>query len=128
MERAQTIGNTVTGNTMTGAQSTRRNGNGSNREQRQQLAAEWNNLVSDVEELIRKVADVGDVEVAKVRERVEKTLAAAKNTAVEGALSLKSYARNASTVTDQYVHERPWTATGIAAAVGLLVGFLVARR
>jgi len=30
--------------------------------------------------------------------------------------------------TDEYVHEHPWQAIGIAAGVGLLVGMLIARR
>jgi ElaB/YqjD/DUF883 family membrane-anchored ribosome-binding protein len=30
--------------------------------------------------------------------------------------------------TDEYVHEHPWRAIGIAGAVGLLVGMLIARR
>jgi ElaB/YqjD/DUF883 family membrane-anchored ribosome-binding protein len=29
---------------------------------------------------------------------------------------------------DGYVHERPWTALGIAAAVGLVLGVLSTRR
>jgi ElaB/YqjD/DUF883 family membrane-anchored ribosome-binding protein len=30
--------------------------------------------------------------------------------------------------TDEYVHEHPWRAIGIAGAVGVLVGMLIARR
>jgi ElaB/YqjD/DUF883 family membrane-anchored ribosome-binding protein len=30
--------------------------------------------------------------------------------------------------TDDYVHEHPWRAVGVAAAVGFLVGLLVNRR
>ena len=30
--------------------------------------------------------------------------------------------------TDTYVHEHPWRAIGISAAVGVLVGMLIARR
>lgn len=31
-------------------------------------------------------------------------------------------------MTDEMAHERPWTAVGIAAGIGVLVGFLLARR
>jgi ElaB/YqjD/DUF883 family membrane-anchored ribosome-binding protein len=31
-------------------------------------------------------------------------------------------------VTDDYVHENPWQAIGIAAAVGLVAGLLMNRR
>jgi ElaB/YqjD/DUF883 family membrane-anchored ribosome-binding protein len=30
--------------------------------------------------------------------------------------------------TDEYVHEHPWRAIGIAGAVGVLIGMLIARR
>ena len=30
--------------------------------------------------------------------------------------------------TDAYVHEHPWRAIGIAGAVGVLIGMLIARR
>ena len=30
--------------------------------------------------------------------------------------------------TDAYVHEHPWRAIGISAAVGVLIGMLIARR
>jgi len=30
--------------------------------------------------------------------------------------------------TDEYVRSRPWTAVGIAAGVGLIIGMLVSRR
>jgi len=36
--------------------------------------------------------------------------------------------RAAAKATDAYVHESPWTAVGIAAGVGLLVGVLIGRR
>jgi ElaB/YqjD/DUF883 family membrane-anchored ribosome-binding protein len=29
---------------------------------------------------------------------------------------------------DGYVHDSPWTAIGVAAAAGILIGFLAAKR
>ena len=37
-------------------------------------------------------------------------------------------ARRAARDTDEYVHEHPWHAVGAGAALGLLVGVLIARR
>jgi ElaB/YqjD/DUF883 family membrane-anchored ribosome-binding protein len=34
----------------------------------------------------------------------------------------------AAKATDEYVHESPWTAIGVAGAVGLLVGLIIGRR
>jgi len=98
------------------------------REQANKVGSEWSNLIADVEDLVKKVANVGDAEVARVRARVEKTLASAKSAAVEGASTVKGYARQATTATDEYVRESPWTAVGLAAAVGVLIGFIASRR
>jgi ElaB/YqjD/DUF883 family membrane-anchored ribosome-binding protein len=37
-------------------------------------------------------------------------------------------ARQAARYTDDYVHENPWNAIGIAAGIGLLLGILMSRR
>jgi ElaB/YqjD/DUF883 family membrane-anchored ribosome-binding protein len=34
----------------------------------------------------------------------------------------------AARATDEYVHDNPWQAIGVAAAVGFLLGLVVARR
>lgn len=101
---------------------------GSVRRQASRISAEFHDLVADVEDLVKRVANVGDAEVARVRARVEKTLAAAKSAAAEGASTARTYARDATAATDSYVHESPWTAIGLAAAVGVLVGFIASRR
>jgi ElaB/YqjD/DUF883 family membrane-anchored ribosome-binding protein len=44
----------------------------------------------------------------------------------EAAIVAKS--RAAARATDTYVHESPWTAVGVAAGVGLLVGLIIGRR
>jgi ElaB/YqjD/DUF883 family membrane-anchored ribosome-binding protein len=37
-------------------------------------------------------------------------------------------AKRAARATDDYVHDNPWQAIGIAAAVGMLLGLLMNRR
>jgi len=90
--------------------------------------AEWRNLVTDVEDLIKKVANVNDEEIAEIRAKVEQTLAKAKTAAKDGVANVRGYARDARAATDEYVHESPWSAIGLAAAVGVVIGILVGRR
>lgn len=97
-------------------------------EQAGKVAGEWHNLIADVEDLVKKIANVGDAEVARVREKVQRTLETAKTAAARGASTARDYASQATTRTDEYVHESPWTAVGLAAAVGVLIGFFAARR
>lgn len=91
-------------------------------------SSEWRNLVADVEDLIKKVANVKDAEIAELRTRVEQTLTKAKSAATHGAANVRGYARDATRATDEYVHESPWAAVGIAAAVGAIIGFIAATR
>jgi ElaB/YqjD/DUF883 family membrane-anchored ribosome-binding protein len=37
-------------------------------------------------------------------------------------------ARDAAKQADEFVHDKPWQAVGVAAAVGLVVGLLISRR
>jgi ElaB/YqjD/DUF883 family membrane-anchored ribosome-binding protein len=97
-------------------------------EQAGKVAGEWHNLIADVEDLVKKIANVGDAEVARVRARVERTLETAKSAAARSASTARDYAQQATARTDEYVHESPWTAVGLAAAVGVLIGFIAARR
>lgn len=90
--------------------------------------AEWHNLVADVEDLVKKVANVDDAEIARIRGKVQETLAKAKSTADDGAALVRARAGEASDATDQYVHENPWAAVGIAAAIGIVIGFVAGRR
>jgi ElaB/YqjD/DUF883 family membrane-anchored ribosome-binding protein len=90
--------------------------------------AEWRNLVTDVEDLIKKVANVDDAEVAEVRAKVEQTLSKAKKSATQGIAAIRGQTDEVTEATDQYVRENPWAALGIAAAVGIVLGFIAGRR
>lgn len=91
-------------------------------------SAEWRRLVADVEDLVKKVANVDDAEIAEIRSKIEQTLARAKSTAGEGAAAVRARAGEVSEATDEYVHENPWAAIGIAAAIGIVIGFVAGRR
>jgi len=79
-------------------------------------------FIADVEELLKKVAHVSDADIARVRNRVSTALVDVRRVASDTADGLRDRARVAIDVTDDYVRDRPWTAIGIAAALGLLVG------
>lgn len=90
--------------------------------------SEWHRLVADVEDLVKKVANVDDEEIAEIRSKVENTLAEAKTSASAGIAAVRGRAEDASEATDEYVRENPWAAIGIAAAVGIILGFVAGRR
>jgi ElaB/YqjD/DUF883 family membrane-anchored ribosome-binding protein len=84
-------------------------------------------VVTDAEELLRATAGVAGEKVSAVRERVQENLASARVRLAAAEEDLVAKAREAAKVTDQYVHDNPWKAVGIGAAVGVIVGMLIGR-
>jgi ElaB/YqjD/DUF883 family membrane-anchored ribosome-binding protein len=85
-------------------------------------------LIADVEELIRRVGDAADPELARLRTKVESTVATAKKAISDGTEQVQRQAKDAFEASDRYVRDQPWEAIGIAALAGLAIGFLVGRR
>ena len=92
------------------------------------LTKDLQNVVTDAEELLKAVGREGDAKLSEVRTRVQASLSSAKETLGDVQETVRAGAQKAITTTDTYVHDHPWQAVGVGAAVGLLVGFLAARR
>jgi ElaB/YqjD/DUF883 family membrane-anchored ribosome-binding protein len=95
---------------------------------KQKLVADLRVVVADAEELLRATASQAGEKVAVARERIQASLATAKVKLAEAEHALLEKTRHAAKATDEYVHENPWQAVGIAAAAGLLLGILISRR
>ena len=89
---------------------------------------EIKNLIADVEDLVARIANVKDEDVVRLRTRVMRAVGAAKEGLAGSADTIRGQAQQAMSGADDYVRESPWVAVGIAAAVGAVVGILVARR
>ena len=95
---------------------------------RKVASQEFDTLIADVQDLLVLVAHVADPEIARLRVKVEGSIASAKEAAVDASVRVLRQARGAMNASDHYVHEKPWQAIGIAALAGLAVGALVSRR
>ena len=84
-------------------------------------------VVADAEELLRATAGQAGEKVAAARERIQENLAAAKQRLAAAQDAVVARTKEAAKVTDEYVHENPWKAVGIAAGVGLVIGMLISR-
>lgn len=95
---------------------------------REQLLDDLKAVVADSEELLKATTGAAGDRAAAARARVEESLRAAKTKIEALDDEILDRIKVAAKGTDTYVHEHPWGAVGIAAAAGLLVGVLVARR
>lgn len=84
-------------------------------------------VVSDAEELLRATAGQAGEKVSAARERIQDSLEAAKARLVVAQDAMLEKTKLAARATDEYVHDNPWRAVGISAAVGVIVGMLISR-
>jgi ElaB/YqjD/DUF883 family membrane-anchored ribosome-binding protein len=91
-------------------------------------AGQLQKFFDDVEELLRRVSNVGDKEISRLRYRVESSIDHARAATREGARIAIDNTRKAAKATDDYVHENPWKAIGVTAVAALLVGALIRRK
>ena len=91
-------------------------------------SAEIKNLIADVEDLMARIADLKDADVARVRSKVQRAVEATKQSLAESADTLRQHAQRVAGSADDYVRDSPWQAVGVAALIGAVVGILATRR
>lgn len=96
--------------------------------QRDRLMADLRIVVADAQELLRLGAEQTGAAASEWRARVESRIADARAAMRDLQDSAVTRAKEAGQAADNYVHENPWKAIGVAAGVGLLVGLLIGRR
>jgi len=95
---------------------------------KEQLVADFKTVVADAEALLKATANHGGEELAGVRTRVEESIMAMKAKMADEQAAAVAFSKDAAKAADVYVHLHPWTAVGVAAGVGLVVGLLSNRR
>jgi len=95
---------------------------------KEKLAQDLKLVVADAEELLRATASQAGEKVAAAREKIQDSLRQAKVKLAEVEDVLIDQGKLAARATDEYVHDHPWKAVGIAAGIGLIIGMLISRR
>lgn len=95
---------------------------------REKLAREMRTLVSDAEEMLEAARKQGGEHLGAARDKLERSVRVAKSELAGIEHEIVESARRAARQTDEYVHDHPWTAVGVGAGVGLLLGLLIGRR
>jgi len=96
--------------------------------QRAKIADEFAAAMSEAQDILQRAASETGDRARDLRSEVETKLLQARLRLHELEGDAVDRARDAARATDDYVHDHPWQAIGIAAAAGVLVGLLMNRR
>ncbi|OXR50620.1 MULTISPECIES: YqjD family protein [unclassified Pusillimonas] len=84
--------------------------------------------LDDAEKLLREAAQATGDKATELRERAMLSLRRTREALYDTQDAMLERGRRAARVTDEYVHDNPWQAIGIAGLTGLLIGMLISRR
>jgi len=85
-------------------------------------------MVDEIDAYLRSAADSGDQKFNAVRDRLATQVREMRAQLDELNQATLERVKRAAQQADQTVHAHPYSAMGLAAATGLLIGFLVSRR
>ena len=92
------------------------------------MTGDLKTVIADGEDLLKAAAQASGEGFAAAREKFAEKLGSARARLAEASQEAVAKARKTAAAADDYVHASPWTAIGVAAAAGILIGYLAARR
>ena len=95
---------------------------------REKLVDDFGVMLTEAEDLLKRAGNETGDKARDLRSQVESKLLSAKLRLQEFEGQAVDGAKAAARATDDYVHDKPWQAIGVAAAVGFLAGLLMNRR
>lgn len=101
---------------------------GTNSNHQSGVSREFHNFIADMEDLVKATSNLTGEDLVKAKAKISERVDAAKESITEMGESIAHRVGKGATITNQYVHEKPWNAIGVTAVVGLLLGYLLARR
>ena len=92
---------------------------------KERLVGDLRNLVADAEELLRATATQAGDKIGVARQKIEQSLIEGKKALADAEKSLVAKSKEAADIADDYVRENPWSAVGMAAGIGFVLGLLI---
>ena len=96
--------------------------------QEENFIEEVKESLDDAERLLREAAELTGDKAVQMRERALESLRRTRLTLYDTQDAMLEKGRRAARATDEYVHDKPWQAIGLAGLTGLLIGMLISRR
>ncbi|WP_034916078.1 MULTISPECIES: stress response protein ElaB [Erwinia] len=85
-------------------------------------------LTDTLEQVLKSSGDPADQKYLELKAKAEKSLNEVKARVSNASDTYYYRAKQVATRADEYVHDKPWQGVGAGAALGLVVGLLLARR
>lgn len=95
---------------------------------KERFTADVNAVLLDAEELLRQAGHATGEEAKALRGRAQAAILRAKDSMHELEQRAVAQTKAAAHATDDWVHQHPWTALGVAAGLAFLVGLAVNRK
>ena len=92
---------------------------------RDRIVGDLKTLVGDAEELLKATASQAGDKIAVARQKIEQSLIEGKKALADAEKTVLEKSKECAEIADDYVRENPWSAVGIAAAAGLVLGLLI---
>ncbi|MCI3205601.1 MULTISPECIES: YqjD family protein [Pandoraea] len=85
-------------------------------------------VLADAEDLLKQAANTTGERASELSDRALTLLKQAKEKASDVQVVVVEKSKQAARATDDYVHDHPWQAVGIAAGIGVVIGLLLNRK
>lgn len=95
---------------------------------KEKLVSDLKVLAADAEELLKATANLAGEKIAQARQKIEQSLVEGKKALADAEKNLLKKSKECAEIADDYVRENPWSAVGIAASAGLVIGLLIRNR
>jgi len=95
---------------------------------RDQLVNDLKSVISGAESWLRNGGQLTGEELKAAKAKFEQTLSSAKTSVVDIEETVVERAKIAAKATDTYVADNPWKSVGLGAAIGVVIGMLIARK
>ncbi|HUF41328.1 MAG TPA: DUF883 family protein [Verrucomicrobiae bacterium] len=95
---------------------------------KEKLVSDLKVLAADAEELLKATANQAGEKIAQARQKIEQSLVEGKKALADAEKNLLKKSKECAEIADDYVRENPWSAVGIAASAGLVIGLLIRNR
>ena len=94
----------------------------------EELRAELKSLADTLESVLNTAESKSKEEVDSLKKKAQAALENPRTRLAEGKEQVVQQTKEIAGKADNYVRENPWTSVGIGAAVGVVLGVLLARR